>query len=86
MGEEVSRDGVQRAVLYGSGLVVLTGKHAVWAVTSLAEARPQRYAALAMRDPPHAMALLEPQHTLSGCLEARSFSIHFGRHHPSCRY
>jgi len=44
-------------------------RHALWAVTSLAEPRPQRFAVPPMTDPPHAMALLEPQHTLSGCLE-----------------
>ena len=44
-------------------------RHALWAVTSLAEPRPQRFAVPPMADPPHAMALLEPQHTLSGCLE-----------------
>lgn len=69
MGEEVARDGVERAVLYGSGIVVMTSKHAMWAVTSLAEPRPQRFAVPLLRDPPHAMAVLEPQHTLSGCLE-----------------
>ena len=47
-------------------------RHALWAVTSLAEPRPQRFAVPPMSDPPHAMALLEPQHTLSGCLEVPS--------------
>lgn len=70
MGEEVAREGVLRASLYGSGLAVLTGKHALWAVTSLAEPRPQRLAAPPLLNSPHAMTVLEPQHTLSGCLEA----------------
>ena len=70
MGEEVARDGVLQASLYGSGLAVLTGKHALWAVTSLAVPRPQRLAAVPLTHAPHVMTVLQPQHTLSGCLEA----------------
>ena len=59
----------------GDGLVNDVCRHALWAVTSLSEPRPQRFAVPPLADPPHAMAIMEPEHTLSGCLEVAAVPV-----------
>ena len=74
MGSEVQREGILDCQLYGDGLVVLTKGLQLWALSGLAEPRPQKLASPALKEPPSCMAIFQPRHTLSGCLE-----VHF--HH-----
>ena len=69
MGSEVQRDGIQACQLYSDGLVVLTKALQLWAVSGLQEPRPQKLASPRLKEAPHCMAIFEPRHTLSGCLE-----------------
>ncbi len=69
MGSEVQREGILDCQLYGDGLVVLTKGLQLWAVSGLAEPRPQKLASPALKEPPTCMAIFQPRHTLSGCLE-----------------
>jgi len=41
-------------------------------VADLEEPRPQRLADPRLAGPPHCLAVIEPRHTLSGCIEARA--------------
>ncbi len=72
LGAEVAAQGVADAVLYGGGLVALTAGLQLWAVADLEEPRPQRLADPRLAGPPHCLAVIEPRHTLSGCIEARA--------------
>ena len=72
LGSEVAREGVAACCLYGSGLVALTAGLQLWAVTDLEEPRPQRLADPRLAAPPHCLAIIQPRHTLSGCIEARA--------------
>jgi len=72
MGSEVQREGILDCQLYGDGLVVLTKGLQLWAVSGLAEPRPQKLASPALKEPPACMAIFQPRHTLSGCLEVPS--------------
>lgn len=74
MGSEVQRDGIQACQLYSDGLVVLTKALQLWAVSGLHEPRPQKLASPRLKDAPHCMAVFEPRHTLSGCLEVSTNS------------
>ena len=69
LGSEVQRDGILDCQLYSDGLVVLTKALQLWAVSGLEEPRSHRLAGPCLKDPPHCMAILQPRHTLSGCLE-----------------
>lgn len=69
MGSEVQRDGILECQLYGDGLVVLTKELQLWAVSGLAEPRPQKLASPGLKEAPSCMAIFQPRHTLSGCLE-----------------
>ncbi|KAK9823042.1 hypothetical protein WJX81_002597 [Elliptochloris bilobata] len=69
LGGEVAREGVAACCLYGGGLVALTAGLQLWAVTDLEEPRPQRLADPRLAGPPHCLAVMEPRHTLSGCIE-----------------
>ena len=89
MGGEVQREGILQCQLYGDGLVVLTKGLQLWAVSGLEEPRPQKLASPKLKEPPRCMAILEPRHTLSGCMEvtylrfACCHSVHelHSRHH-----
>ena len=85
MGTEVQRDGILECQLYGDGLVVLTKELQLWAMSGLAEPRPQKLASPGLKEPPSCMAIFQPRHTLSGCLEVillRS-SVHVRFHQDS---
>ncbi|KAA6418805.1 MAG: vacuolar sorting-associated 16 protein [Trebouxia sp. A1-2] len=69
MGSEVQREGILDCQLFGDGLVVLTKGLQLWAVSGLAEPRPQKLASPALKEAPSCMAIFQPRHTLSGCLE-----------------
>ncbi len=69
MGSEVQREGILECQLYGDGLVVLTKGLQLWAVSGLAEPRNQKLASPRLKEPPSCMAIFQPRHTLSGCLE-----------------
>ena len=73
MGSEVQREGILKCQLYGDGLVVLTKGLQLWAVSGLGEPRPHKLASPfpRLKEPPTCMAIMQPQHTLSGCLEVR---------------
>lgn len=69
MGSEVEREGILECQLYADGLVVLTKGLQLWAVSGLQDPRPQKLANPKLKGPPSCMAIFEPRHTLSGCLE-----------------
>mmetsp|Transcript_12464 Transcript_12464/g.35002 ORF Transcript_12464/g.35002 Transcript_12464/m.35002 type:complete len:872 (-) Transcript_12464:151-2766(-) len=69
LGTACKEQGVVLAEVFGSGIVALTGKQELWAVSGLTEPRPQRLADPGLFDAPHCMAVVEPHHTLSGCVE-----------------
>eukprot|EP00873_Tetraselmis_striata_P045222 jgi/Tetstr1/465486/TSEL_010170.t1 len=69
LGAAAREQGVSRAAVFGAGVVALTERHELWAVTGLLEPRPQRLADPGLFDAPHSMAVIEPHHTLSGCVE-----------------
>lgn len=69
MGGEVQRDGIQECQLYSDGLVVLTKALQLWAVSGLQDPRPQKLANPKLKEPPNCLAIFQPRHTLSGCLE-----------------
>lgn len=73
MGSEVQREGILECQLYGDGLVVLTKSLQLWAVSGLEEPRPHKLASPSprLKEPPTCMAIMQPHHTLSGCLEVR---------------
>ena len=41
----------------------------LWVVSNLEEPRPQKLALEGLAERPHCMAVIEPRHTLSGCVE-----------------
>ena len=75
MGSEVQREGILECQLYGDGLVVLTKGLQLWAVSGLEEPRPHKLAhpSPRLKEPPTCMAIMQPHHTLSGCLEVSFF-------------
>ena len=44
-------------------------------MTNLEEPRPQRLALDGLTEAPRCMAVIEPRHTLSGCVEASIYSL-----------
>ena len=74
MGSEVEREGILECQLYADGLVVLTKGLQLWAVSGLQDPRPQKLANPKLKGPPSCMAIFEPRHTLSGCLEVCTHS------------
>ena len=45
------------------------GAYKLWVVSNLEEPRPQKLASDSLIERPHCMAVIEPRHTLSGCVE-----------------
>ena len=45
------------------------GGYHLWVVSNLEEPRPQKLALEGLTEKPHCMAVIEPRHTLSGCVE-----------------
>lgn len=72
MGSEVQREGILSCQMHGDGLVVLTKGLQLWAVSGLEDPRPQRLANARLKEAPSCMAIMQPRHTLSGCLEVIS--------------
>ena len=73
LGAEVAGEGVALACSYPHGLAVLTAaSSSVWAVEGLAQPRPHRLAGLPAQFQglaPTALAVVDPAHPVSGCLE-----------------
>ena len=46
-----------------------SGAYRLWVVSNLEEPRPQKLALDGLSERPHCMAVIEPRHTLSGCVE-----------------
>ncbi|KAL3162570.1 hypothetical protein ABBQ38_008623 [Trebouxia sp. C0009 RCD-2024] len=69
MGSEVQREGILQCQLHGTGLVVLTKGLQLWAVSGLEDPRPHKLASPRLKEAPSCMAIMQPHHTLSGCLE-----------------
>ena len=73
LGAEVAGEGVALACSYPHGLAVLTAAtSSVWAVEGLAQPRPHRLAGLPLQFQglaPTALAVVDPAHPVSGCLE-----------------
>ncbi|KAK9907253.1 hypothetical protein WJX75_000093 [Coccomyxa subellipsoidea] len=69
LGSEAAAERITDCVVYGDGLVALTGAHRLWTVSNLEEPRPQKLALSGLTEPPHCFAVIEPRHTLSGCVE-----------------
>ncbi len=77
LGSEAAAERITDCVIYGDGLVALTGKHHFWTVSNLEEPRPQKLALTGLTEPPHCFAVIEPRHTLSGCVEVcLLFALH----------
>jgi len=71
LGSEVASKGIKECHIWGNGLVVLTTSNLLFAVTNLRDPRVQRLADpnLSRDRPPTCMAVIEPQHTMSGAVE-----------------
>ena len=76
MGSEVQREGILQCQLHGNGLVVLTKGMQLWAVSGLDDPRPHKLASPRLKEAPSCMAIMQPHHTLSGCLEVRRACPH----------
>ncbi|KAL2623066.1 hypothetical protein R1flu_003271 [Riccia fluitans] len=68
-GKEVWDQGVAECIIWGTGLVCLTEANQLWAVTNLEDPQPIKLADPHLEEPPHCMAIVEPQFTVSGNLE-----------------
>ena len=69
MGSEVQREGILICQMHEDGLVVLTKGLQLWAVSGLEEPRPHRLATAPLKGAPSCMAIMQPRHTLSACLQ-----------------
>jgi len=69
LGEECAQDGILECCVYSQGLVALTKRLALWGISDLADPRPRKLATPKIDQPPTAMAVIEPRHTLSGGVE-----------------
>uniref|UniRef100_A0A061RIB2 Protein VACUOLELESS1 n=1 Tax=Tetraselmis sp. GSL018 TaxID=582737 RepID=A0A061RIB2_9CHLO len=69
LGSACREQGVSAAQVFSAGVVALTARNELWAVTGLEDPRPQKLADPGLFEPPHCMAVIEPHHTLSGCVE-----------------
>jgi hypothetical protein len=71
-GKAVEQEGVSHCVIWGDGLLVVSAvSHSIWAAVGLKEPRALRLPALPDADaqPPQCVAVIEPNHTVSGGLE-----------------
>lgn len=70
LGSEAAADGVEQCLMHDSGLVALTAAQSLWTIDSWTDPRPQKLALIGgNKAPPHAMAVIPPAYTLSGCVE-----------------
>ena len=69
LGQECWNQGVAECVIWGSGLVALTEQNQLFSISNLETHTVVKLADPHLEDPPHCMAVLEPQYTLSGNLE-----------------
>ncbi len=88
-----------RPCMYGRcrayALPAATGAYRLWVVSNLEEPRPQKLALDGLSERPHCMAVIEPRHTLSGCVEVgalpglapcarRRYTLHMRPNGHSC--
>lgn len=69
LGEEAQRDSLLHCCIYGDGVVALTKTFALWAISDIQEPKLQRLASPNLAASPPCMAVIPPQHTLSGSVE-----------------
>ncbi|KAG0558247.1 hypothetical protein KC19_10G014100 [Ceratodon purpureus] len=69
LGQECWNQGVAECIIWGSGLVVLTEQNQLFSIPNLETQTVVKLADPLLEDPPHCMAVVEPQYTLSGNLE-----------------
>eukprot|EP00698_Gefionella_okellyi_P023700 TRINITY_DN8167_c0_g1_i1.p1 TRINITY_DN8167_c0_g1~~TRINITY_DN8167_c0_g1_i1.p1 ORF type:complete len:850 (-),score=211.21 TRINITY_DN8167_c0_g1_i1:1962-4364(-) len=69
MGPECLQDGVLDCCIWGGGVVCLTGMRQLVAVESFVDPSARLMADPMLDAPPHSMAVIEPQHTASRCVE-----------------
>ena len=69
LGKECWDQGVADCIIWGSGLVVITEKNQLFSIPDLATQTVVKLADPHLEDPPHCLAVIEPQYTLSGNLE-----------------
>ena len=55
--------------LRGMKCLAAAGAYRLWVVSNLEEPRPQKLALEGLSERPHCIAVIEPRHTLSGCVE-----------------
>ncbi|KAG6541575.1 hypothetical protein Mapa_017028 [Marchantia paleacea] len=68
-GKEVWEQGVADCIIWGSGLVCLTEANQLFAVTNLEDPQPIKLADPHLEEPPHCIAIIDPQFTVSGNVE-----------------
>ena len=72
LGAEAAGEGITQCLVYGGGLVALTASYRLWAIQGWEDVRPQKLAPFGLggnAPPPHCLAVIQPTHTLSGCVE-----------------
>lgn len=69
LGQECWDQGVADCIIWGSGLVVITEQNQLFSIPNLETKKVVKLADPHLEDPPHCMAVVEPQYTFSGKLE-----------------
>lgn len=69
LGADCSAENVADCVFWGNGLVCITEANQLFCVADFANPHPARLADPGLEDPPHCLAVIEPQHTMSGGVE-----------------
>lgn len=77
LGDECQKDGILECCVFSEGVVALTTKFALWAITDLQDPRPQKLARPKMDHAPKAIAVVEPSCTLSGSVEVDILKAYF---------
>ncbi|EFJ24200.1 hypothetical protein SELMODRAFT_101752 [Selaginella moellendorffii] len=68
-GQECWDQGIMECIIWGNGIVCLTEANAVFCIPDLGSPQFVKLTQLTLEDPPHCMAIIEPQHTVSGSVE-----------------
>uniref|UniRef100_A0A7N0UAE0 Protein VACUOLELESS1 n=1 Tax=Kalanchoe fedtschenkoi TaxID=63787 RepID=A0A7N0UAE0_KALFE len=69
MGEECFEQNVVECVFWGNGMVCLTDANLVFCVPDFNNPEPCKLADPQLQEPPYCVAVIEPQHTMSGNVE-----------------
>ncbi|GMN54967.1 hypothetical protein TIFTF001_024090 [Ficus carica] len=69
MGKECFEQNVVDCVFWGNGLVCITESNQLFCLSDFKNPNPSKLADPGIEDPPHCMAVIEPQYTMSGNVE-----------------